>query len=126
MRILVLEDTEERVEALRSWLPGSTIKHAVDVGAFIDAATWPGARWDVLILDHDLGEGAGTGLEAVALLPDRNPCLHIVWSVNPVRAPHMVQDLQRKGCKVYRWAFDMSLEHAFKALPQHIKEDPDA
>lgn len=114
--IIVLEDMQVRVDWLRDAFGAL---HAVnwrdDVESFLLALD--GVAPTLVILDHDLGgpidvtkpeprmsrDADGlTGLDAC----DRMPvvaCPVLVWSMNPVRAPIMVQTLQRRGMRAL-WA----------------------
>lgn len=107
-RIVVLEDTHERVQWLRDTFPGTEIDHAPDVVTFLKSVRRPYA---LAILDHDLGGDLGdgpdakatydagtagdanglTGMDAVAACDRSTPV--VVWSANPVWGPRMVDAL---------------------------------
>ncbi|NJL54160.1 hypothetical protein HC928_02590 [bacterium] len=119
MIIHVLEDMEGRIDFLRS-----LVEHCKDVkiswhnnvNSFIrEFPENPG----LVILDHDLG-GVPTdlaiasrdidgqsGTDAVRRMPNVS-CPVLIWSMNPVRAPIMKQDLQRRGMHVAWYPFGSS------------------
>lgn len=94
MDILVLEDEKYRIDWLRENMGIFSITHVETVDAF--KRLMP-CTPTLVILDHDLGEGAGTGMDAVRALkvPLATPIL--IWSINVVRAPVMEQALKQAG-----------------------------
>ena len=125
-RILVLEDTLVRVQWLRRLVGDSAeVVHAMNVADFLDA--FRGDEW-LIILDHDLGHAkAGEmrlnydvdgkcGMDAARALGPG--CSVIVWSVNPVQAPRMVEVLEAGG-RVSIWIpfwQDEVLAHAIRGV----------
>ena len=111
-RIVVLEDTEERVEWLKATFPQVEIEHCTDVVDFLRATRRPYA---LAILDHDLAgelgdspEAAGvydrgeaydqfglSGMDAVRVVDLDTPV--VVWSANPVWGPRMLDALSARG-----------------------------
>ena len=106
--ILVLEDMECRIDWLRDATKGHVVQWCKTVSALVAAQGTP----SLVILDHDLGDlgtanfsvGADgmTGLDAADCMP-AVACPVLVWSMNPTRAPQMVQALQRRGMRA-TWA----------------------
>jgi CheY-like chemotaxis protein len=65
LRILVVEDTDARVDTFREWLPADVrLVHARSAGAAIGVLRRDGGRtYDGIMLDHDLQEQALTSME---------------------------------------------------------------
>lgn len=118
--ILVLEDTQARVD----WLRLNTscdIHHVSTVADFETAMLDDDFRPTLIILDHDLGNfgpsatpyargieadpDGRTGAEAVPAIPDSFSGHVIVWSWNPPAAKLMTKILQERGLKAQRIAF---------------------
>lgn len=114
MRILILDDLEERHRIYQSIYNGHDVTSVNTYSAFVDALQ--DSPWDLIHLDHDLGDfvtspdtwvdGWGstreyTGLEAATrvceLDPELRPARVVVHSINPVGARNMMQTLTRAG-----------------------------
>jgi hypothetical protein len=111
-RIVVLEDTDERVKWLRDTFPQVDIMHCTDVVEFMQATRRPYA---LAILDHDLAGELGdspeakdtydrgaayarfglSGMDAVRVVDLDTPV--VVWSANPVWGPRMASALAERG-----------------------------
>lgn len=112
--VLVLEDMQVRVDWLRDLVGDrASVLWCADVAALL-AVLRGGSVPDLVILDHDLGgiprdldagsrdKDGRTGLDAAEDMPPVE-CPVLVWSVNPVRAPIMVETLRRRGMQT-GWA----------------------
>jgi CheY-like chemotaxis protein len=96
MRILVLDDSSERLKVFRQNLIGhivDCVKTARDAIHMLATNTY-----DAVMLDHDLGDkvmvpsGPGTGYEVAEWLshnPDRQPRMIFIHSFNPAGAQRM-------------------------------------
>jgi hypothetical protein len=89
MKILILEDAEERVRQFKQKFIEHDVKVSDKPKEIIQLLQ--DDSWDVLFLDHDLGDkiyvpsGEGTGFEVADWLahnPDRIPSLVILHSLN--------------------------------------------
>ena len=82
-KILILEDSEERISAFKRALEGHNIvicrAVATAIGELYDTT------FDFIFLDHDLGEGNRVGIEVAEYL-SKNPHNEkvIIHSMNPV------------------------------------------
>ena len=118
-RVLVLEDVQDRVDALREWLPDSEIVHVETVADFIKTTGPEGRPFDLFILDHDLGDTELPGRVAVDHMTwkwghPKAPV--VVWSQNAPAARWMVHDLERAGFDVYRRPFGMDQGPGYQRL----------
>jgi CheY-like chemotaxis protein len=127
MRILVLDDMEERHKAFGRWYDGDhTVVHVWTAPRACRLLTSE-KRFDVAFLDHDLrpehyysylaGAGDeptdhGTGMqvvnEIVKLPSELRPVQAVVHSWNTDRAHEMVQRLRDVGVRAEYWRFDPS------------------
>ena len=114
MRILILDDDENRHRAFIGALRGHSLTHAwtsQEANHHLHDPAHDG--FDVVFLDHDLGEfgehSAGTGLhvahEVAGLSEDRRPTLTVVHSHNPDGAAEMMRVLYRAGLNAQREPF---------------------
>lgn len=103
-RVLLVEDSEERVAWFRQRFP----EH-LDVTASVDEAIQrlQERQYDLLFLDHDLGTEPRVGRDVAQWLiahPENNPNLFtIVHSVNHVSGPKIVQDLRDQAKRPVWW-----------------------
>lgn len=128
MRILTLDDMEERQRVFARWYAGLEHHQAKTADEAIMALRGP--QYDIVQLDHDLAEEhylklseglseegpidylgvCGTGMDVVdficACQEHQRPKLVIVHSWNLVRSPEMVLRLQEHGVKAYWCKFD--------------------
>lgn len=95
-RILVLDDSLERVEWLHKRLPAVLIQHVSTVEEFVDCLG-DDNTYDLVIFDHDLGPDEETGFDAAKTFdaPLTTDCL--IWSVNPIGAKKIMYLLQDRG-----------------------------
>lgn len=107
MRILILDDERVRQDALASRFVGHEVVQAWNAPAairFLEA----GPRFDLVLLDHDLGSGAGTGAEVTCFVArgmeeGSRPREAVVHSHNRPGAQNMLADLREAGVRaVYR------------------------
>lgn len=97
---LVLDDSKNRIDLFKQYFGHedlSCIQNAKDACALL-AKT----EFDVICLDHDLGEGSKNGLDVVRYMTQNNlqlnhQCIILVHSMNPVGAVSMVDELSRHG-----------------------------
>lgn len=90
MKILILDDCQERHEAFERYHPDAERVHCLNAREAFEALAEEysrGTRFDLAYLDHDLGE-AFTGKDVAqyivdCLLPGERPKQVIVHSVNP-------------------------------------------
>lgn len=105
MRVLFLDDEDWRHRVADERWSEAELWHARTVQQFRNALD--GWRFDVVSLDHDLGDGEdgkAAVRHLVGLELDPKPRV-IVHSWNPVAAPIMVDDLIRAGFDVKREMF---------------------
>lgn len=100
MRILFLDDSEERHRAYRGWSIGHVVEHVHTARQAI--AALKGERFDLVSLDHDLCKQSSmggtpteaTGMEVAeyiaAMPPGRRPRAVSIHSLNPSAAPRML------------------------------------
>lgn len=125
--IVVLEDTQERVQWLEATFPGVNVRHCTNVVDFLKAIRTPHA---LVILDHDLagelgdspaaqatydrgeaGDAYGlTGMDAARACGKHTPV--VVWSANPIWGPRMRDALAEWGVPVVQYPFRASLTMA--------------
>lgn len=99
MQILMLEDSPDRVQAQQRRTPNAEITWARDAPSAVFLARR--YRFDVVMLDHDLDPGAGTGMDAVRALAmsagESTGARFIVHSMNPIQGPRMFAALRDVG-----------------------------
>lgn len=106
MKILFLDDDEQRHDAFRRESIGHDVRHVRTVEQAIKALREHGP-YDVASLDHDLGRehyasGPGHGYDVAVFLEEHTalcPPTVIVHSYNPNGARRMLAALQRTGCR---------------------------
>ena len=115
MKVLVLDDDRFRHECFAAQYAPAHVAHAYTYDAFLQLLA-DGSPWDLIHLDHDLGDmvdGASAYVDGwgkrqdyngqhaalrVAELPEElRPPKVIIQSVNSVGAQHMLAILQRAG-----------------------------
>ena len=105
MRILILEDTGERIFKFRKNLQGAILDITKDTKECINFLK--NNKYDYLFLDHDLGNifmkpGEGTGYEVAKFIsenPELAPPRIIIHSMNNVGAAAMMQVLGDAGIR---------------------------
>jgi CheY-like chemotaxis protein len=111
-RVLILEDNKERIVQFRKNLNGLNVvvdEHAVDAIQHLQ-----NEDWDVLFLDHDLGDAVcvstnnkDTGSEVARWLesnPTRKPRIIIIHSLNVVGQKYMKGILLNAVIFPFAWA----------------------
>jgi len=106
MRILILEDSEDRIYAFKKKLAGHYVEYYNNVKECIQSLKGNGP-WDYLLLDHDLDNkfnppSDGTGYEVakyVANHPDICPRRILIHSANNVGAAAMMRVLGDVGIR---------------------------
>jgi len=101
-RVLVLEDTQDRLDWLNDVLKNHDVEivWCTKVMNFLQVSK---ERFDLIILDHDLGErgpGDGEGLTGKQAAERMDVDRHIpvvVWSVNDIGAKEMVTILKERN-----------------------------
>lgn len=121
MRILILDDDENRHGKFAHWFAGYDVHHVYTIAQFEEKLGT--GKFDAIFLDHDLNDygktsvvpGAYgpvelTGFDAakmVSNLPDDcRPDQVVVHSWNPAGASMMVELLRDCGLSVIRWEFN--------------------
>ncbi len=107
MRILFLDDDEERHTAIGSALPGHDVFHAYDVYGFVRLLT-TGMEFGLVCLDHDLG-GMFDGRDATEeYILHGLRCPVWIHSLNLPRAKEMHRMLRDRAStvEVHRQQFD--------------------
>ena len=92
MKILIVEDSEERIEKIKSWFKGDDVRVSPTarnaIGEIYDQ------NFGIIFLDYDFGENRPTGrLVAQYLAENHYPFRVIIHSMNPVGAREMKHTL---------------------------------
>jgi len=104
MKILVVEDSEERNSLFREWLKGHDFMIALDAPTGIRYLQ--AYEYDVIFLDHDLGdrsnvdsEDINTGYQVAKLIPNsiNKNAQVIIHSMNPIGSGNMLKVLNGKA-----------------------------
>lgn len=117
MRVLIIEDSEERIKKFREHFIGNTVVFTKDVSEaknLIDKA-----GWNLICLDHDLNDEdlmtskvEGTGHEVARYMienmneDDKKQLTVIIHSYNIGKAKVMEEELQQSGFTVHQIPFD--------------------
>lgn len=112
IRVLLIEDDNERVTTIRSWLPADVrLVHAGSAGRAIGILQRDSNVYAGIMLDHDLREqivtekdfflSGSTVVKTIitSISPDTPILVH---SMNPGCAPLMVKTLEKTGFSVTR------------------------
>jgi len=102
MKILILDDDIERWDVVTERLKDSVdeIKWVFTAGDCIDLLC--NESWDVLFLDHDLGDDNETGYDVACWLearPSKQPKKIYIHSLNPMGASRMRQAITKSYCE---------------------------
>jgi CheY-like chemotaxis protein len=112
IRILLIEDDNDRVEIINSWLPGDVrLVHAGSAGRAIGIIQRDRNAYAGIMLDHDLRgqivtaedfklDGTKVSKAIMANVPSDTPIL--IHSMNPADAPKMETALSKSGFSVTR------------------------
>jgi len=106
MRILILEDSEDRIYQFKKRLIGHYIEYYANTKECIQSLKGNGP-WDYLLLDHDLGNvfeqpGDGTGYEVAKYIADHPklcPKQILTHSINNIGAAAMMRVLGDAGIR---------------------------
>jgi hypothetical protein len=114
MNILILDDDEYRHEVFAGRYRDHWVVSVTSYRSFVDRLL-SGAKWDLVHLDHDLGDlvegdkytdgwgesrdytGMHAALKICELTDDMLPARVVIQSVNPEGARSMLQTLTRRG-----------------------------
>ena len=117
MNILILDDDDSRHETFRAIYKNHHIVHAYYYTQFLEYLS-NGSPWDLIHLDHDLGElkdgdvyedgwghkrfytGQHAAMRICELDDEQLPSEVIIQSINTVGAPIMLDMLKKRGLKV--------------------------
>jgi coenzyme F420-reducing hydrogenase alpha subunit len=117
MKVLFLDDMQERHDLVDQSIPANAeVTHVYTAQQAIDSIKFNNSRWDVVCLDHDLGQGHGlsdneapTGMEVVDYLLDlteeKRPAIVVVHTWNAPAGDRMEEKLRQNGYRVIRRAF---------------------
>jgi CheY-like chemotaxis protein len=105
MKILILEDSAERIFEFKKRLGSHDVIYTMDTKECIRLLATQ--EWDYICLDHDMGTafekpGEGTGYEVarwIAENPDRKPRHILLHTMNNVGASSMMLVLGRVGIR---------------------------
>ncbi len=112
LRILLIEDDNKRVDAIRSWLPEDVrLVHAGSAGRALGILKRSPKDFSGIMLDHDLRNqiatdhdfflpGSNVTSQITDLVPIETPIL--IHSMNPADAPRMMIRLEKAGFSVTR------------------------
>ena len=102
MKVLILDDEIDRVNSLRLRLPNDQVTHASTVGEFIEMVGQN--KYDLIMLDHDLGYNQQTGVDAAKFLANNQDNFNdqevVIHSCNLVGVANMLSHL--KHCTQFR------------------------
>lgn len=111
MRVLLVEDNDNRARLMSTQLVGTVLVRARNASEAFDLLKSED-RFDVAFLDHDLSEMASVGqapkgeltgthvAEFIAAMPpEARPVRCVVHSLNPVGASRMMHILERAGIR---------------------------
>jgi len=108
-KVLILDDSQERHDIFDMKLEGELLTHVFTHEEAVKAleAQTPKTLFDCVYLDHDLGTDPVTGFNtarfiAESLPKELHPRIVVVHSCNSVRAPLMVETIERAGI-LSRW-----------------------
>lgn len=106
--VLILDDEQGRHDVFDVWLEEHAVKHAYSVQSAV--AFMFNTKFDVVFLDHDLGEGRPTGYEiakwmATEMSKTKWPGLVVIHSLNPFGAERMHSTLREAGFNVQKVPF---------------------
>ena len=135
-RILLVEDDNERVEKIRSWLPEDfRLVHAGSAGRALGILQRDRDAYAGIMMDHDLRgqmvtaadfklDGTVVSKEIMALVPSDTPIL--IHSMNPADAPKMELALSKSGFSVTRIPMSEMTEEKFQEWLEETREMWDA
>ena len=135
IQILLIEDDNNRVTKIRSWLPDDVrIVHAASAGRVLGVLKRDSNQYAGIMLDHDLQTQAATAIDRElsgstvvkwikGLISADVPIL--IHSMNAARAPEMKQSLEAAGFRVTRIAMDMLEREHFHSWLEEVRDNWD-
>lgn len=132
IRILLIEDDNNRVEAIRSWLPADVrLVHAGSAGRALGILQRDRSAYAGIMLDHDLRNQIATEIDfflsgsdvtskIIDLIDPNTPIL--VHSMNPADAPRMVKRLEKAGFSVTRTPMEYLTEKHVALWLEEVRE----
>ena len=135
IRILLIEDDNNRVSKIKSWLPDDVrLVHAASAGRVLGVIKRDSNQYAGIMLDHDLQTQAATATDMELsgstvvkwikeLIPADVPIL--IHSMNVARAPEMKRSLEAAGFSVTRIAMDMLEREHFHSWLNEVRDNWD-
>lgn len=132
IRILLIEDDNNRVTRIKSWLPDDVrLVHAASAGRVLGILKRDSDQYAGIMLDHDLQTQAATSTDMELsgstvmtwikeMVPVDVPIL--IHSMNFSRAPEMKRFLETAGFSVTRIAMDMLEKEHFHSWLDNVRE----
>jgi CheY-like chemotaxis protein len=132
IRILLIEDDNERVKVITDWLPEDVrLVHAGSAGRAIGILQRDRNSYAGIMLDHDLRgqmviqndfflDGTIVAKTIMANVPPNTPI--IVHSMNPADAPKMVLALSKSGFSVTRLPMSEMTKESFCEWLEEARE----
>jgi len=135
IRILIIEDDNNRVTKIQSWLPDDVrLVHAVSAGRVLGILKRDSNQYAGIMLDHDLQTQVATatdmelsGTTVVTWIKDMVPTdvPILIHSMNFSRAPEMKRSLEVAGFSVTRIAMDMLEKEHFHSWLNEVRDNWD-
>lgn len=119
LKVFILEDDGWRIALFQETLEGCDLT-VINSCEEYEKFTPP---YDVILLDHDLGDSIfdGDGNKFLSLIKDKLPlqsksAMIVVHSWNPEGAQRMCDTLKASGLNTIRWAFSLGLLEFLKKI----------
>ena len=135
IRILLIEDDNNRVAKIKSWLPDDVrLVHAASAGRVLGILKRDSDQYAGIMLDHDLQTQAATsvdrelsGTTVVSWIKDMisTDVPILIHSMNTARAPEMKRSLETAGFSVTRIAMDMLEQEHFQSWLNEVRDNWD-
>jgi len=135
IRILLIEDDNNRVTKIKSWLPDDVrLVHAASAGRVLGILKRDSNQYAGVMLDHDLQTQAATttdmelsGSTVVMWIKDMisTDVPILIHSMNFSRAPEMKRSLEAAGFSVTRIAMDMLEREHFHSWLNEVRDNWD-
>jgi CheY-like chemotaxis protein len=131
LRILIIEDDNERVKIFRSWLPEDIrLVHAGSAGRALGILERDRNAYAGIMLDHDLRDQIVTredfllsGSDVVSkIVAWVRPVPVLVHSMNPADAPQMVKRLEKARFSVTRIPMAELTEEQFAVWIEEVRD----
>lgn len=133
MRVLVLDDDDNRHNRFREWLIGTIAVHVHTADAAIEALKGPD-RYDLVCLDHDLDlctdmtiEETGTGQDVADWIarvqePEKWPRAILIHSHNDRGAESMRDELLHTTAMLWRDEFGQGTGMVLAVIGRNLKQ----